>query len=397
MRHGKLKGVKKLILSYNFVLILYLVFVLFASLQSYFLGTKFFNDIAYTHYNNFLIFKYSFIHLIENQNLYLPFPNEHFDLYKYSPTFALLFGFFQLIPDSIGIILWNFLNAYVLFLGIRSLPNFQENQKIYMLLFLSIEFMTSLQNQQSNGLMAGLLLLSFSGFEKNQYFTASLYIVLTVFIKIFGAVFFLLLLLYPNKTRSVGYSFMWAVILFILPLILLPFSQLAEQYSNWYQLLISDHSASVGTSVMGLMQSILSITFNKLIVLSAGLFFLLLPLLLINQYKSKKFRFSMLSMLLIWMVIFNHKAESPTYIIAISGVAIWGFSGEKSWMKTLLLLFAFILTSLSPTDIFPPFIRNEIIIPYALKALPCIVIWGVIVYELLKMRKPESEEDLLSS
>ena len=45
-----------------------------------------------------------------------------------------------------------------------------------------------------------------------------------------------------------------------------------------------------------------------------------------------------------------------------------------------LLIFAFILTSLSPTDLFPRFIRNEVIVPYALKVLPCIVIWLRIQY-----------------
>ena len=48
------------------------------------------NGITYTHYNNYIIFKQSYFHLIENKDLYTLYPNEHWDYYKYSPTFSLL-------------------------------------------------------------------------------------------------------------------------------------------------------------------------------------------------------------------------------------------------------------------------------------------------------------------
>jgi len=85
---------------------------------------------------------------------------------------------------------------------------------------------------------------------------------------------------------------------------------------------------------------------------------------------------------LIWIVIFNHKAESPTYIIALSGVAIWYFSKEKNVVNLALLFLAFFLTSLAVTDIFPKVLREKIIIPYMVKAVPCIIIWLKITYDL---------------
>jgi hypothetical protein len=42
-----------------------------------------------------------------------------------------------------------------------------------------------------------------------------------------------------------------------------------------------------------------------------------------------------------------------------------------------------LLTSFSPTDIFPRFIRNEYIKPYSLKAFPCVLIWFTLCYQLL--------------
>jgi hypothetical protein len=66
-------------------------------------------------------------------------------------------------------------------------------------------------------------------------------------------------------------------------------------------------------------------------------------------------------------------------------VAIW-FVTQKRPLQTwqiVLFVFAMALTSFSPSDLFPKFIRNEFIKPYSLKALPCVLIWFVISYQLL--------------
>ncbi len=70
----------------------------------------------YTHYNNYLIFKQSFFHLIEHKDLFAFYPNEYYDLYKYTPTFALLMAPFAYLPNLAGLILWNILNAFMLFM-----------------------------------------------------------------------------------------------------------------------------------------------------------------------------------------------------------------------------------------------------------------------------------------
>ena len=74
-----------------------------------------------------------------------------------------------------------------------------------------------------------------------------------------------------------------------------------------------------------------------------------------------------------------------TYIIAFCGVAIWYKC--VPWKRTkwdlALLIFAFILTSMSPSDLFPKYLRQTYVIPYALKALPCVIIWLKLSYELL--------------
>ena len=118
--------------------------------------------------------------------------------------------------------------------------------------------------------------------------------------------------------------------------------------------------------------------------LLAGLTLFALPYIRINQYKAPGFRLLMLASTLIFTVIFSSGSESPTYIIAFAGVAIWFVSQpnpKRGWVIALLV-FAFLVTSLSPTDIIPRDVRYFIRI-YSLKALPCAIVWFVIIYQLM--------------
>lgn len=366
--------------SLVFVLIIYIILSATASIQSYLLINKSYPQ--YTQYNNYVIFKQSFFHLKENTNLYTHYYNEHGDLFKYSPTFALLFAPLSYLPDIVGLSLWNLINAFVFFLSIYLLPGIHQKQKLYIYLFCLIEVMTSLQNEQSNALVCGLIILGFAMLEKRHYALATLFIIGTVYIKLFGVVAVSLFLFYPQKWKLALYAVIWAVILFFAPIILIGFDSLTNQYGNWVEMLKEDHNTSNGLSVIGFIDSWFNLSVSKTGIVLAGAFAFCLPLIQWKKYGNYIFRLFVLSSVLIWVIIFNHKAESSTFVIAISGVSIWYFSGSKSTINTVLIIIAFVLTSLSPTDIFPQTIRDNYVIPYALKALPCILIWIKILFDL---------------
>lgn len=366
--------------SLVFVLIIYIILSATASIQSYLLINKSYPQ--YTQYNNYVIFKQSFFHLKENTNLYTHYYDEHGDLFKYSPTFALLFAPLSYLPDIVGLSLWNLINAFVFFLSIYLLPGIHQKQKLYIYLFCLIEVMTSLQNEQSNALVCGLIILGFAMLEKRHYALATLFIIGTVYIKLFGVVAVSLFLFYPQKWKLALYAVIWAVILFFAPIILIGFDSLTNQYGNWVEMLKEDHNTSNGLSVIGFIDSWFNLSVSKTGIVLAGAFAFCLPLIQWKKYGNYIFRLFVLSSVLIWVIIFNHKAESSTFVIAISGVSIWYFSGSKSTINTVLIIIAFVLTSLSPTDIFPQTIRDNYVIPYALKALPCILIWIKILFDL---------------
>ena len=116
-----------------------------------------------------------------------------------------------------------------------------------------------------------------------------------------------------------------------------------------------------------------------------SLLILALPLLRISKYKNQSFRLMFLASLLIWATIFNPKAESPTYIIAMTGVAIWFIAQRMTPYTIVLLAIAIIFTSLSSTDLFPGAIKDYLG-HFHIKAVPCLIIWIAAQIQLLSMR-----------
>jgi glycosyl transferase family 87 len=370
----------RLVMNPRFVLAVFILFALAAAIGQYLKGKP---GEPYTRYNNYIIFRESFHHLIHNIDLYKNHEPEHFDYFKYSPAFAVAMAPFTFLADLPGLILWDLLNALVLFFALKSLPVKNENTKIYILWFILIELMTTMQNSQSNGLVAGLMVWGFNKFEKRNVFLASLFILLSTYIKIYGVLAALIFLFYPDKIKFVYYSLLWMLMLTFIPLLFVSFDQLLFLYKSWYNIVINDYSTEHGISVHGILYAWFHAEPEKSLLLVTGLVLLSLPLFRIHRYKELNFRLAYFASLLIWMIIFNHRAESSTFVIAVTGIALWFFNSEKKPVDVTLVVLAFLLTSFSPTDLFPKYLRDHFVLPYVLKALPCILIWTKITIDLI--------------
>ena len=337
-----------------------------------------------TDYNNYVVFKRSYFHLVNGSNLYMIYPTEQWDYYKYSPTFALLMAPFSHLPDLLGLAIWNILNALALFLAVRMLPISVKNQ-CWVLLFVVLELITSMQNAQSNGLMCGLMIAAYGCMQRNKIVWATLWLVVATYIKVYGAIGFCLFLFYPGKLKFILYAALWTVLFTVLPLIVTPWHTLVWQYQNWAWLMKADAADSQGVSVAGWLHSWFGYG-GKIYITIAGMLLFLLPLARYRMYGNQVYRMLMVASMLIWVIIFNHKAESPTYIIAVAGVGIWYFARPAMTWRTVLLWLTFIFTILATTDIFPPDIRHHYMLPYTIKAVPCILVWCALTAELMTMK-----------
>lgn len=373
---------------------LFVLMAVVASLEAWTGGlTLFESGYTYTKYNNYVIFEKSFDHLIHQQDLYVTYLEEHWDLFKYTPTFAVFFGFFGLFPDWLGLILWNVLNAMVLLIAVYLLPAPGSFRKGLVLLIIAIELMTSLQNEQSNGLMAGLLILAFALMERKQVFAATFVLVFSVFIKLFGVVGFAMLLFYPKLWKSSLYVLFWTVVMLMVPLLFTDVGHYLSLFESYQRMLLADHDASLGYSLMGMLHAWFGVSWSKNLMVAAGALVFVLPLFRFKLYDTYAFRYLLLSSILLWIVIFNHKAESPTFVIAMTGVALWYVQRQRGLPGHALLALAIVLTSLTPTDIFPQSLNELYVKPLVLKVLPSVIVWLVVLFEMGSMKK----EDITSN
>ena len=345
---------------------------------------KYFTDTP----NNFLIMRFSFFNLLANVDLYAAHPAQHFDHFKYSPTFALFYAPMSILPWAMGAVVWNLVNS-MFFLHALYLMRLEAKKRAIIIAICLVELVTSLQNFQSNGLVLALFLYSFVALERGANQWGALATIGNTFVKVFGIVGAAIFWLYDQKIKSILYAIGWALLLFLLPMLITGPEQLIRQYKSWGQLLAGD-TVAYGISVMGILHVWLGLQFKVIIVQLAGALALLSVLLYRDRYQDYMFRLRFLGLVLLWVVLFNHKAESPTFIIAMMGVAIWYLTAERNIIDHVLLGFCILFTSLSPTDVFPPYIRIEFVKPYHLKALPCIFIFLRLLITM-HMQKPAAE------
>lgn len=377
--------------SYQITNWLFVASAIAVSIQLYFRGQVLIDKYYYfLSWNNYLIFKQTFIHLLTNDDLYCLNRYSKIDYwfwdYKYSPSFAVFMAPFAALPDWLGMPLWNLLNTGILLLSIRQIPWPNNKIKTGLLLFIFIEHITATQNCQSNSLIAGLCIFYLNYLEKNKMFLAALALVISIFIKPFTLVLLLLVPLKKIPLKFLISFFAVFSIVFLMPLWLVSPVRLAYYYSSWFDILSHDHSVSQGMSIMGFTESWFAIILPKNPTVVAG-FLILLILTLFNNFNNKNQPFEKRILLfilsMIWMVIFNHKAESPTFIICMVAIGIWFTIRKKNTALYLFAAFTLICTSLSVTDIFPAEFKKTLLIPYQIKVLPCILAWFYILYDFI--------------
>jgi hypothetical protein len=379
---SKLNAVLKFLNTKKVILVLWLLLALLISVKHYFQPTI---------SNNYLIFKHTFYHALEHLNLYSAYPADHQDTNHYGPFFSLLIAPFAVLPDYLGMLFWQLANILFLFFAIKQIPlSVTKVNAIYWII--THELYTAMLGLQFNISIAAIIILAFVYIEKEKNIWAAFVIVLGTFVKLYGIVGLAFFFFAKQKPKLIMYGVFWSVVFFVLPMLFFTPSYILQSYQDWYQSLSEKQvlNASLTSmqdiSVMGMVRRITgNVNIPNLPFLITGIIVFALPYLRISQYPSLKFRLLYLASALIFAVIFSNSSESPTYIIAFVGVAIWFMVQDqpKSYWIYALFIFAMLLTSFSPSDLFPKFIRDQYVIRYSLKALPCLIVWLAIVYQLI--------------
>jgi hypothetical protein len=343
-----------------------------------------------TTHNNYIIYKHNFLNLIHQQSLFGPEPQYYFDLNHYGPVFGLVIAPFALLPNQVGVILWVMFLAFILYYAVMKMP-LNTSQKMVILLLNVNSIMGSSGNVQVNPLIVALVIFSFIFIRKQQDFWAALMIILGTAIKLYGIVGLAFFFFSDNKVKFILSLVFWSVVLFALPMLVSSPAYIIKMYHDWYPDLLAKNAANLtstrgNVSVMGMITKIFLVKnlSNMLILVPAVLVFGI-SMFRIKYWRNLKYQLLALASVLIFTIIFSTSSEPPTYVIAFIGISIWYVVLDRpiTGYERFLIIFALVLTNFSPSDLFPRYLRVNYVIPYALIAFPCLLIWLKIIYEML--------------
>ncbi|KAA0130212.1 DUF2029 domain-containing protein [Chryseobacterium sp. SN22] len=371
----------KIILNPKYIFGVYLIIAVVTAVSKYLRG----NSI-----NNYLIFKNVFFNTIHERNLYLQYPDLYQDSNHYGIFFSLLIAPFALMPDWLGICLWNAANTLIFLYAIYKLP-FSDPKKALFALFCLQEYITSSLYFQFNIALVALLVLGAVYIYENKEKNAAAAMMVGFFVKIYGIVGLTQFFFIKNKFKYILSVAVIGVLFFVVPMIYSGPAFVVQSYADWFQSLAEKNGQNQGLtsyqdiSLMGFVRRIIGdASISNLTFLAFGLPLFAVPYIRISQYKNYAFQLMILASSLLFLVLFSSSSESPTYIIAVVGVMVWFFLQKKRTPLVIsLLVFVIVLTCFSTSDLFPKFVRENYIIKYSLKAVPCIVVWFRVIYELL--------------
>lgn len=341
-------------------------------------------------YNNYLIFRNVFTNTLAQRNIYLQYPDVHFDSNHYGVFFSVLIAPFAILPDWLGIVLWNVANTSVFLFAIHKLP-FSSRKKAFFAWLCLQEFITAAVSLQFNIALTGLLILSAVYIYERKETKSAIAILIGMFVKLYGIAGLSAFFFVKNKWKFIVSLAVFGGVFLILPMLLSSPHFGLQSYADWYQSLTEKNLSNqvLGNrqdySLMGIVRRVSGHSdISNFVFLLPGILIFALPYLRIKQYKYLPFQLMILASTLLFIVLFSSSSESPTYIIAVAGVMVWFMMQKQQTPFTIgLLLFVIILTCFGFSDLFPKFIKENYIMKYSLKALPCSIVWFRVMYELM--------------
>jgi hypothetical protein len=332
--------------------------------------------------SDYVIFRTSFWNLVAGRDMYVLRLDQAHDLFKYPPTFALLFAPFALLPFVVGLFCWNAINALAVFFSLKWLLPREQAGIAQALAFLPT--LRSMQSSQSNALVAGLIIVAFVCYERGWLWRAAVAVVAGAVTKIFPLVALTFALPRRDRVRALLIAFVTILVALALPLLVTSPHGLVAQYRSMGALHEVDANL-LGESVMGVLRD-------------AGLGWPAWPIQLIGaaivlavlvagmrDWEQRPWRLQFLGFVLVFCVLFNHRAERQSMVIAICGVVIWYLASPRGKWRTALFVVVYFLVALTGTVFLPAAIRR-MLVHQVRYPIPLTIAWLTMLSDLALAR-----------
>ena len=209
-------------------------------------------------------------------------------------------------------------------------------------------------------------------------------------VKVYGIVGLAFFFFSRHKVKFIGSLAFWAVVLFAAPMLISSPEYIIGQYHEWQVTTVEKNSENLMTlgqniSLLGIVRKTTGcLDYSDLWLIIPGMIAFALPYLRLKQHSSEAFRQTLLASVLMFTVLFSTGSENSSYIIAVVGVVIWYTAApwQRSKWDIALMVYVFIFCTMAHSDLVPKFLRETWIKPYALKALPVVIVWLKLCYEM---------------
>lgn len=341
-----------------------------------------------------------------------PYGNYGYDLYKYSPTFLFVpLYLLSFLPLILGAITWQTLSLLVYYFGMRQLlQQFKQVVKptaLFSLLFIFYalsDLNINGTHGQSNTLLVGFMVLSLALYFRGQFVWAALSLAFVTNMKLFPIALTLLLFL-DLKKRFISWTFIWHIVLALVPFVVWGSSVSHSLYSGWLGNLLIDEKISMGKyvhfylSVRPFLEANFGIIWGKtyfiFVLLNAMLLALGVWRMKLQTGLRSSFGKSQLLLIfnvaLLFMLVFNTRTEGPTLVLMapIYVISLWWvfnhLTGRDRKAALWFIFFIFILVSQSTSDLFKGTIIQTYSWDHNLRALGIFLMYLVHVYLLFKL------------
>ena len=338
--------------------------------------------------NNLKTYLWSYHHLMANLDMYALYPEEHGDFLKYTPTFGLMIWPFTLLPYKLTALLFNLTNLVVFLWGLNGL-SIRQADKNLMLWVCVPELTGAIQNFQTNALIAGLFLVAYNSFRKVRFLPALLAVATAFFIKIFAMALLPLGWVATRTARQrwvyLGLGLLVFVFIFAIPGFFVGFDNLLWQYQNYLRLQGQDNAEqTMGFySLMHIVAAVTGLKIKNIYFQLIGAGVVLLPFLLNTGRRLWQERpQALFASSVLFMLVFNHRSESETFIIGMVGFMVWWLEEPRTMGRWALLLFNLACVSLLYGDVLSGDQKVHYLEPIFLKIWGVVLTWFIIQYQI---------------
>lgn len=283
------------------------------------------------------------------------------DYYRYPPLFAILFSPFAVLGSTLGGILWSWFSLGLFCLGLHRFERdvladqFTSIARISFYLLALFGALRGFWNAQANAVIVALILFGASAIRREKWWLASLFLCLSVSLKLTPIPLLLLLCaLWPRQL--IGRSLLLLFLSFLIPFLTRPPGIVWQQYvawgtqmqslaherwpgfrDGWTVFIVFEHLWQFGSGLPDLKAPLDSMIYSVIQLVTGGLTLLWCLRLKRNCSNSQTVLMGTLAMGTCWLMLFGPATEHPTYVFLAPFLA-WALTLRNTSYRWLLIL-----------------------------------------------------------